>query len=173
MKKISMCEGGFALIVAMIILAVMSILVVSSVRNTTLSEKMSGSYLDRNLAQQAAEQALRQGEAILVTNGEMCASGCAVSSAGAVTSSAVTTAFSAVAWDESAAVSISKPTSQKTSAKYFVKLLPDSAKPGYPSYAGSLSGMASCKPYSVMGKGLGLDSRTVVILQTVALVCPV
>jgi len=167
MKKTVLHEGGFALIVAMIILAVMSILVVSSVRNTTLSEKMSGSYLDRNLAQQAAEQALRQGEAILVTNGEMCASGCAVSSSATVTASVVTTAFVSVAWDETAAVSVTKPSSQKTSAKYLVKLLPDSARPTTPS------SMSSCKPYSIMGKGVGLDSRTVVLLQTVALVCPV
>lgn len=168
MKKVSLREGGFALIVAMIILAVMSILVVSSVRNTTLSEKMSGSYLDRNLAQQAAEQALRQGEAILVTNGELCTTGCAVSSAGVVTASVATTAFSAVAWDEASAVGITnKPSAQKTSAKYLVKLLPDSARPTTPS------SMSSCKPYSIMGKGVGLDSRTIVILQTVALVCPV
>lgn len=172
MKKTILHQGGFALIVAMIILAVMSILVVSSVRNTTLSEKMSGSYLDRNLAQQAAEQALRQGEAILVANGELCNTGCQVTG-GSVSASATKSEFSAVVWDESAAASITKSTGQKTSAKYLVKLLSDSAKPGYPSYADPYAAMADCRPYSIMGKGVGLDSRTVVLLQTVALVCPV
>lgn len=162
-------QQGFALIVSMIILAVMSILVVNAVRNTTLSEKMAGSYMDRNLAQQAAEQALRQGQAILLANGALCVSGCAVSSAGVVSAAVTPTALPSnwdnnAGWNESLAASINKSSGQLTSGKYQVTLLPNSALP---------SGKSLCKAYSVMGKGVGLDTRSIVILQTVAVICPV
>ena len=55
-------ERGFVLIISMLVLLVLTILVVNSVRNSVLGEKMAGNYMDRNRAMQAAEQALRQGK---------------------------------------------------------------------------------------------------------------
>jgi len=163
MKNKFQNENGFALIVSMIILAVLSILVVNAVRSTTLSEKMSGSYMDRTLAQQAAEQALRQGEKRLMENGEVCVVGCRIS-AGNVTSFTTAATKLPDTWSDTDATDISLATDQKTTARYVATLLPDTFIP---------AGKTGCKAYSVMGQGKGLDTNTVVVLQTIAYVCPI
>lgn len=165
-KMKSTAQAGFALIVSMIVLAVLSILVINAVRSTTLSEKMSGNYMDRALAQQAAEQALRQGEALLLANGETCVSGCSIPATGNVAASSTTATMASISWSDASARDITKPTGQATSAKYMINLLPDTDLP-----AAKLAD--SCKAYSIMGQGKGLDSRSVVVLQTVAFICPI
>lgn len=55
---------GFALIIALIMLLILTILGVLAVRVVALEEKMAGNVYDRNLALQAAEAALRVGEAV-------------------------------------------------------------------------------------------------------------
>lgn len=56
-------ESGAALIVALIMLLLISIVGVSAMQTTTMEEKMAGNLRDRHVAFQAAEAALRQGEA--------------------------------------------------------------------------------------------------------------
>lgn len=158
-------QSGFALIVSLVILAVLTILVVNSIRNTTLNEQMSGSYMERTRVQQIAEQALRQGEAILVTNGATCLTGCTVSSAKAVAAASAGDIknLADVTWVEADAATISG-TATGTSGKYLIRLLNDNTRP---------STKTKCKSYSIMGKGVGLNANSQVILQTVALLCPV
>jgi type IV pilus assembly protein PilX len=55
-------ERGAALMVALVMLLLMTILGVTAMRTTTLQERMAGNLRDSNLAFQAAEVALRQGE---------------------------------------------------------------------------------------------------------------
>jgi type IV pilus assembly protein PilX len=55
-------ERGTALIVAMLFLVILAMLGISAMSGTTLEEKMSSNARDRNLAMQAAEAALRDGE---------------------------------------------------------------------------------------------------------------
>lgn len=168
MRTMAVRQNGFALIIVMIILAVMSILVVNSVRNATLGEKMAGSYMDRTRAQQAAEQALRQGEAILIANGKLCLAGCAVSSTAVVTSSTAAATVLPAAWPgDAGAVTATTATGQVSSAKYVVSLLGSAFVPASPSV------LNKCKPYSIMGKGVGADTSSIVVLQTVAFVCSV
>lgn len=152
------------MVISMLILIVLTILVVSAVKNATLNEKMAGNYLDRSLAQQIAEQSLRQGTSVLVSNGEACLSGCAVDSNGNVT--ATTTADNTVpsVWSDANSITTTLATGQKTLGSYSVKLLDDTFVP---------SAKAGCKAYSVMGKGIGRDSRTSVVLQTIAFVCAI
>ncbi len=169
MRKMAVRQNGFALIMAMIILAVMSILVINSVRNTTLGEKMAGSYMDRTRAQQAAEQAIRQGEAILVANGKTCYKGCAVSSSAIVTSTTAAENALPTVWpvSDAGAVTVTTATGQVSTAKYVVVRLTTAFRPSDAS-----NPLSKCMPYSIMGKGVGADTRSIVILQTVALVCP-
>lgn len=54
---------GAALIIALILLMVMSLLGLSSIRTTSTQERMSANAYDRSVAFQAAEYALRLGEA--------------------------------------------------------------------------------------------------------------
>ena len=58
-------QRGMALIVALILLLTMTLLGVTAMRSTTQGERMAGNFRDRNLAFQAAEAALREGENIL------------------------------------------------------------------------------------------------------------
>ena len=58
-------ERGAALIVALVMLLVMTVLGVTAARNTNLQERMAGNLRDNNLAFQAAERGLREGEEFL------------------------------------------------------------------------------------------------------------
>jgi type IV pilus assembly protein PilX len=58
-------QRGAVLVVSLIILLIMTILGVSSMKNTTLEERMAGNMRDQNLAFQSAEAALIEGEIYL------------------------------------------------------------------------------------------------------------
>jgi len=55
-------QGGFSLVVGMIFLVALSLLAVIAVRSVITSDRMAGNTQDWNLAFQAAEAALRDGE---------------------------------------------------------------------------------------------------------------
>lgn len=57
-------ESGAVLIVALILLLLMTIVGISSIKGSNMQELMAGNVRDRQLAFQAAEAALRQGEEI-------------------------------------------------------------------------------------------------------------
>lgn len=59
----SMRERGATLVVVLILLLVMTLLGLASMRGVLLEERMSSNMLDRSYAFQAAEAALREGEA--------------------------------------------------------------------------------------------------------------
>ncbi len=58
-------QRGAVLVVSLVLLLVMTLLGVSSMNSTTMQERMAGNLRDNNLAFQAAESALRQGEEFL------------------------------------------------------------------------------------------------------------
>lgn len=58
-------QSGIALIVSVIMLLLMTLIGVTSSQVTSLEEKMAGNMRDRNMAFQAAESALRAGEALV------------------------------------------------------------------------------------------------------------
>jgi type IV pilus assembly protein PilX len=60
-------QRGAVLIISLIMLLVLTLLGVSSMRTTILEEKMAGNLRDKNTSFQAAETALRDGEALLET----------------------------------------------------------------------------------------------------------
>ncbi|QKJ66200.1 hypothetical protein HQN60_05435 [Deefgea piscis] len=159
-------DNGFILIIALILLAVVTILVVNGMRSTTMNEKMAGNYMDRNRAYQAAELALRQGSALLQANADSCLDGCSNATVTGV--GPVVTAMPSV-WSDNLStqavipVPTSSPAPAWVSAKYLINQLPDAMRP---------SDKTSCKAYSVMGRGQGIDTRSVVVLQTTAFVCP-
>lgn len=69
-------QRGVALAIVLILLLVMSLLALASIRGTLLKERMSGNMLDRSLAFQATEAALREGEALAAGKPALPASGC-------------------------------------------------------------------------------------------------
>ncbi|WP_421866889.1 pilus assembly PilX family protein [Motiliproteus sp.] len=66
-EKKRQAQQGVTLIVCLIILVVLTLIGVGSIRDTTLEEKMAGNLRNRNLAFQAAESALREGENYIET----------------------------------------------------------------------------------------------------------
>lgn len=58
-------QQGIALLAVLILLLIMTLLGLASLRGTLLGERMSSNLFDRNLAFQAAEGALRQGENVV------------------------------------------------------------------------------------------------------------
>ncbi len=64
-------QGGATLIVSLIILLILTLLGVTAMQSATMEERMAGNINDRNLAFQAAESALRTGEAWLQSFGAL------------------------------------------------------------------------------------------------------
>jgi type IV pilus assembly protein PilX len=162
MGNLKQKQQGFVLIVSLILLAVVTILVVSGMGVTTMSERMSGNHMDRNRAQAAAEQALSQGLALLQANGEVCLTGCdETNTSGTAASSTLTTA--PTAWSDTNAKAVTRTGDQKTTASFLITWL---------NNAFFITGKTDCQAYSVMGKGTGLNAQSVVVLQMIAYVCP-
>lgn len=63
-KRYATRERGVVLVVALILLVIMTLLTLSGVRMAAFDERMSANTYDRGLAFQAAEAALRAGEAV-------------------------------------------------------------------------------------------------------------
>lgn len=61
-------QHGTALIISLIILLLMTLLGVTGMQTTLVQERIAGNTRDRNLAFEAAEAALRQGESYLANN---------------------------------------------------------------------------------------------------------
>ena len=65
LRNITLQQSGAVLIISLIMLLLLTLIGASSMQTTSLEEKMAGNLRDRNLAFQAAESALRAGEAFL------------------------------------------------------------------------------------------------------------
>ena len=157
-------QEGFVLVVLLILLAILSLLVIHGMGATTMGEQMAGNHMDRSRAQMAAEQAITQGLAVLQAHGEDCLEGCNQTHGTTAKSTAATpvSAWSdtdaqtatATAWSDDN----SKP---KATARYSITWQDNAA-----------FDKTDCKAYSVMGRGVGFNSESVVVLQTIAYVCP-
>lgn len=73
-------QAGASLIVVMILLLIMTLRGLAVLRGTLLEERISANLLDRSVGFQAAESALREGEALAATSPVAPASGCDASS---------------------------------------------------------------------------------------------
>lgn len=69
-------QGGASLVVVLVLLLVMTLLGLAVLRGTLLEERMSSNLMDRSIAFQAAESALRQGEALAGTEPAIPANNC-------------------------------------------------------------------------------------------------
>jgi type IV pilus assembly protein PilX len=163
-------QGGFVLVVAMIVLAVVSLFAIQGMGMAGMSERLAGNYTDRARAMAAAEQAIAQAEALLQTNGVTCLqAGCTKAANIGITglTAAHATSTLPTMWpanDSEAAnaalVSGVQGTGTGSTAKYLVTYLSDA------SFA-----KTDCQPYNIMARGVGLNSQSVVVLQTISYLC--
>jgi type IV pilus assembly protein PilX len=179
-------QEGFVLVVALVLLAIVSLLAVNGMGVTTMNERMAGNHMDRGRAYAAAERALTQAQDFLRANADTClAAGCIGRDEPGITGTTVlqgtgashsgTVLPSNSEWDrnfEADAVDVTDrvdgldvPTpAGEASSKYLINWLND------PVF--NAPGRVDCKSYSVMGLGIGRDTDTEVLLQTVAHICP-
>jgi type IV pilus assembly protein PilX len=66
-------------------------------------------------------------------------------------------------WPDTYSQNVTLANGQLTTAQFLINQLPDSMLP---------PGKNNCEVYSVIGRGQGIDPRSVVMLQTTAFVCP-
>ena len=174
-------QEGFVLVVALVLLAIVSLLAVNGMGVTTMNERMAGNHMDRGRAYAAAERALTQAQDFLRANAIDClAAGCVGSVSPDTTGTMVflqgtgeahsgTVLPSNEEWDrgveEDYAVAVTNgDATGATPSHYLINWLGD------PVF--NAPGRVDCKSYSVMGGGGGLGTDTEVLLQTVAHVCP-
>lgn len=144
-------QNGATLMVAMIFLIVLSLLGVAAVQNNTFQEKMAGNTRDRDLAFEAAEAALRDASANIVTLRPGPWDGSAAGLSTYVATNANDTAY----WNNSAQWS-----SFRTPATNIAKV---SAQPQY--RIEKKPNIGSAEYYRVTARGFGASNTTVVILQ--------
>ena len=165
MKHYGQRQQGLSLIVTMILLLALTILVLAATRTGTLGERISGNHMDRTRAYHAAEQALSQALALLTANGEACLGPCTSVTGGGVGPAVTAAPTSWGTTDPANAKDVTEATDQPSSAKFVINAL---------TPAGSFlpPGKESCLPYSIMGRGVGLNADSVVVLQAISFVCP-
>lgn len=87
MKALQGSQRGVVLPVVMLLMVIIGVLAVSGMDDTAMQERMAGNLRDREIAFQAAESALREGEAWLQAN------------AASVSANPALTGQEAAAWD--------------------------------------------------------------------------
>ena len=156
-------ESGVALVTSLIFMIVLTLLGITAMQTTTLEEKMAGNVRDINLAFQAGEAALREGEHLL--------------------QAAVLPTFDGTdglhqpadfaqpplwqqddIWNNAAAVYSESLADVAEPPRYIVEELP-----AIPDSGGSLAAdkpLPDVQVYRVSARGVGGTPSTVVILQT-------
>ncbi|MCP9759134.1 hypothetical protein EGI20_07385 [Aquitalea sp. S1-19] len=150
-------QRGYVLVVTLIILLAVTVLVLNASRSSIMGERMAGNQMDRASAKQLAELAVRQGQRFLQANAEICLTGCR-------TANGPNAVWNGVALPSNAdfIVANSEP-STDARGRYLIRQLPNNFRP---------ADKTDCIAYSVMGRGVGRDIRTTVLIQTITFVCP-
>lgn len=157
-------ERGAVLIAGLFLLLVLTLLGIAGMQSATLVEKMVGNQRDRDLAFQAAEAALRDGELLLNNAALPLFNGTNGLYENPVAGSAER--WSILSWDGND----SRPTSGDDLAKvaaqprYFVETMPYTGPPG-----GSLEAdtpVPDSAMYRVTARGVGGTNFAVVVLQS-------
>lgn len=157
-------QSGVALVIALILLVVMTLLGLTAIRSVTLEEKMAGQTFDRSISFQATEAALREAEALVETNkptpaaGSGCTAGiCGLATAGA-TERWNDSTFAG--WTNASAVTSSAVT---VTPQYFVEYLGNT----FPCVPDDLSKPTDCKRYRITARSNAGNDRANVMLQSI------
>lgn len=168
-------QRGSVLIVSMLILLVMTLLGITAMSTTTLEEKMAGNVRDHNIAFQAAEAALRDGEADLIKNNiaeslfvAACTSGlCQPAALGSPPQ------WEVVDWGASdttrkygAATGAAPLTGVATPPRYIIELLRDIPNPKG-SLTTGINTPTTKTAFRITAVGYGANAATTVMLQAI------
>ncbi len=161
-------QQGAVLITSIILLFVMTIIGLTGMQVTTLEEKMAGNMRDRNLAFQAAESALRAGEAVLTqaTIPTFDNSGTNGMYSSASTAAVLSNSTDSTTWNAANTETYNSGTLANVSAspEYIIQQMPSVDGGGF-----SLDGTSfnTMEFFRVTARGTGGTTSAVVVLQTV------
>lgn len=174
-----MAQQGVALIIALVLLVVITLMGLAGMQNTTLQERMSGNMYDRSLAMQAAEAALRAAEAAISANANV---GIDCTDEGANLCTTIpddTFTGTGGSWTAVGAAYVVNEGSSIGSAQYHIQIVNDAAiadELGETSSAnnkqyGSGAGAPTERFYRVTARShdptvANSDTRSIVVLQT-------
>jgi type IV pilus assembly protein PilX len=162
-------QRGAAMVIALVMLLVLTILATASARMTLMEERMTGNTQDRNIAFQAAEAGLRAGEdeaqVPVLPDFDVNAEGLYTPA-----NAGDDPVWEAVDWTDEDEVLISDELADApgmladASASYIVEQLPRVATPGESLAADATVDEATF--YRVTSRGVGVSGNATVTLQT-------
>ena len=164
-------ESGAVLIVALILLLLMTIVGISSIKGSNMQELMAGNVRDRQIAFQAAEAALRQGEEIAngvnPPNTEGATKGVMLGKQNGATSTYWRDEY---VWDDNLSVQLNADLALASERpRYVVEKLDVAYVPGSDGRAIDVVGVQSAPDimvYRVTGRGVGMTANSIVYLQS-------
>nr|WP_159016282.1 PilX N-terminal domain-containing pilus assembly protein [Lysobacter profundi] len=169
-------QRGVALAVVLILLLVMTLLGLASLRGTLMEERMSANQVDRSLSFQAAEAALREGEAVAagkptLPGGGVVGSGCLNGLCAKPDPAVVTPVWQDPTVWASAPSAVVNLGNKTATPKYIVELLADDVPPhGSCTTSGDVSPDAECsgteRRYRITARSDAAD-RAQVMLQSI------
>lgn len=169
-------QQGMVLVVGLIMVLLITIIGLAAIRGSGLQESMAGNMRDRNIAFQAAESALREGEAIVSpSNAVLPAFGC-LDGTGVCTDLSSSPEKSVIYW----AATDWKKTAKETTLdfddvtnppRYLVEELEvdigaAAAAEGSAIDIGGMMATGDSTPYRVTAQGFGISADTEVIVQS-------
>lgn len=159
-------QKGVVLIVGLVMVLLISIVALAAIKGSSLQEAMTGNARDRNIAFQAAEAGLSQGESIvnedLVAVAPVCptANVCMLET----TPAASVLFYDDTAWTNNSAVTnMSLPTESQPT--YIVEELP-LYRPDDGSSVDGIGGVTQIVPYRITSRGVGLTAESTAIIQS-------
>ena len=162
-------QGGVALVVALILLVVMTLVGLSGLRNVTLEERMTANTFDRSISFQAAEAALREAEALVQAQntlpamqpaaGTACNAGTAVCGAPAPPE-LERWLDNATPWANAATLNNGGIT---ITPQYMIEFLGNT----FTCFPGAVGSPTNCSRYRITARSNAGADRSVVILQSI------
>lgn len=172
-------QKGALLIVALIMVLLMTIVGMAAIRGTGLQESMAGNVRERNIAFQAAESALRSGEAVVSPKNKVLPpSDCL---AGMCPDQNAVPANSVSNWDKlkwsSIAVAAAfdvkdtnitpPPPPRYVIEEIFVSPVALAAKEGSAIDVGGIQTTGAPTPYRISARGIGIATEADVVVQSI------
>lgn len=155
-------QKGIALVIALILLVIMTLIGLSAMRTVSLEERMTGQTFDRSISFQAAEAALKEGEALLVgATPPTPTSGCSLGVCAPPAVSSTERWLDASFTDWQNATTLNNGGISIT-PQYIVEYLGNT----FPCNPGSPTSTNDCKRYRVTARSNAGADRAAVILQT-------
>jgi type IV pilus assembly protein PilX len=163
-RRAAGAQRGVVLVVALVLLAIMSLVGLNAMRSVSSEERMAGHTYDRSVSFQAAESALREAEAVVSLNKPIAGTTCAAGVCPPPLATAVPRWLDPTFtdWQDAAVVSSG---SVSLTPQYIVEYLGNTfeCEPGSPSTT------TDCKRYRITARSnAGADRAAVMVQSTFA-----